>query len=67
MLDSQKNVFFELIGTWNGDLGDSDHLWIVFRCGAFWRGPGSYGGHDKIGFACNVEAWVKTHVKKLRF
>ena len=26
MLDSQKNSLFELIGTWNGDLGDSDHL-----------------------------------------
>ncbi len=27
MLDSQKSTLFELIGTWNGDLGDSDHLW----------------------------------------
>ncbi len=26
MLDSQKNTFFELVGTWNGDLGVSDHL-----------------------------------------
>ena len=23
---SEKKLF-ELIGTWNGDLGDSDHLW----------------------------------------
>ena len=30
MLDSQKNTFFELVGTWNGDLGVSDHLWTVF-------------------------------------
>ena len=30
MLDSQKNMFFELVGTWNGDLGDSDHLWPDF-------------------------------------
>ena len=29
MLDSQKSTLFELIGTWNGDLGDSDHLWTV--------------------------------------
>ncbi len=26
MLDSQENIFFELVGTWNGDLGVSDHL-----------------------------------------
>ena len=26
MLDSPKHIFFELVGTWNGDLGDSDHL-----------------------------------------
>ncbi len=30
MLDSQKSTLFELIGTWNGDLGDSDHLWPDF-------------------------------------
>ncbi len=30
MLDSQKNMFFELVGTWNGDLGVSDHLWPDF-------------------------------------
>ncbi len=30
MLDSQKNIFFELVGTWNGDLGDSDHPWTDF-------------------------------------
>ena len=30
MLDSQKSTLFELIGTWNGDLGDSDHLWTDF-------------------------------------
>ncbi len=27
MLDSRKHIFFELVGTWNGDLGVSDHLW----------------------------------------
>ena len=32
MLDSQKkqHIVFELVGTWNGDMGDSDHLWPVF-------------------------------------
>ncbi len=30
MLDSQKSTLFELTGTWNGDLGDSDHLWTYF-------------------------------------
>ncbi len=30
MLDSQKNIFVELVGTWNGDLGVSDHLWTFF-------------------------------------
>ncbi len=30
MLDSLNSIFFELIGTWNGDLGGSDHLWTVF-------------------------------------
>ena len=30
MLDSQKNTHFELVGTWNGDLGDSDHLRTYF-------------------------------------
>ena len=30
MLDSQKNIVFELVGTWNGDLGVSDHLWADF-------------------------------------
>ena len=24
------NTFFELVRTWNGDLGVSDHLWTVF-------------------------------------
>ncbi len=28
MLDSQKNIFVELVGTWNGVLGDSDHLYL---------------------------------------
>ncbi len=26
----RNNVSFELVGTWNGDLGDSDHLWTYF-------------------------------------
>ncbi len=30
MLDSQKNISFELVGTWNGDLGGSGHLWTYF-------------------------------------
>ncbi len=30
MLDSQKHIFFELVGTWNGDMGVSDHRWTVF-------------------------------------
>ncbi len=30
MLDSQKDTFFELVGTWNGDLGVSDQLWPDF-------------------------------------
>ena len=26
----QTNMFFELVRTWNGDLGVSDHLWADF-------------------------------------
>ncbi len=44
--------------------GFRPYMDILFRCGAFWRGPGSWGGHEKIKFACNVETWVKKHAKK---
>ena len=30
VLDSQKNTIVELVGTWTGDLGVSDHLWTFF-------------------------------------
>ena len=30
MLDSQKSILFELIGTGNGHLGISDHVWMYF-------------------------------------
>ncbi len=32
------------------------------RCGAFWGGPGSWGGPDKFEFACNVETRVMEDV-----
>ena len=66
MLDSQKkHTFVEPVGTWNGDLGDFGRSMYRFvQGGAFWRGPGSWGGHEKIEFACNVETWVKKHAKK---
>ena len=59
MLDSQKSTLFELIRTWNGDLGDSDHLWTDF-VGAELSGgvPGAGDGMQKIEVACNVETWV---------
>ena len=30
IIGRNKNTCFELVGTWNGDMGDSDHLWTVF-------------------------------------
>ncbi len=49
MLDSQKNILFELIGTWNGDLGVSDHPWTDFF-GAELSGwvPGAGEGMNKF-------------------
>ncbi len=39
MLDSQNSTLFELIVTWNGDLGDSDYLWtFVFELVGTWNG-----------------------------
>ena len=67
MLDSQKNTFFELVGTWNGDLGVSDHLWPDFFGAELSGGVlGAGEGITKIGFACNVETWVLKNAKKLR-
>ncbi len=53
MLDSQKSKLFELIGTRNGDLGDSDHLWTVFfgavpSGGAPGAGEGRQAGHTGV-------------------
>ncbi len=48
MLDSQKNIFFELVGTWNGDLGVSDHLWTYFFGAELSGGiPGAGDGMNK--------------------
>ena len=56
MLDSQKNTLFELIGTWNGDLGNSDHLWTVFFGAELSGGvPGAGDGMKKI----NLPAMLK--------
>ncbi len=49
MLDSQKNVFVELVGTWNGDLGVSDHLWRDFFGAELSGGvPGAGDGMNKL-------------------
>ena len=64
MLDYQKNISFELAGTWNGDLGGSDHLWTDFFGAELSGGvPGAGDGTNKIKFACKVEARVKKHAK----
>ncbi len=48
MLDSQNSTLFELIVTWNGDLGDSDHLWTYFFGAELSGGaPGAMEGMDK--------------------
>ena len=56
MLDSQKNIFFELVGTWNGDLGVSDHLWPDFLGAELSGGvPGAVEGMNKS----NLHAMLK--------
>ena len=68
MLDSPKNIFVELVGTQNGDLGVSDHLWPDFFGAELSGGvPGAGEGMKKIEFACNVETWVKKHAKSEGF
>ncbi len=48
MLDSQRSTLFELIGTWNEDLGDSDHLWTyLFGAELSGGGPGAGDGMRK--------------------
>ena len=56
MLDSQKSALFELIGTWNGDLGDSDHLWThLFSAELSGGVPGAGDGMKKS----NLHAMLK--------
>ena len=56
MLDSQKHMFFELVGTWNGDLGVSDHLWSDFFGAELSGGvPGAGDGMNKS----NLHAMLK--------
>ncbi len=65
ILDSQKDIFVELVGTWNGDPGVSDHLWTDFFGAELSGGvPGAGGRHEKIRFACNVEAWAMNNTKQ---
>ena len=65
VLYSQKNIFFELVGTWNRDLGDSDHLWTYFFSAELSGGvPGSGDGMKKNEFVCNVETRVMENTKK---
>ncbi len=66
MLDSQTNILFELIGTWNGDLWVSDHPWTVFFGAELSGGVPGAGDDMKKTNACNVETRVKKHAKQLR-
>ncbi len=64
----RKHLLFELVGTWNGDLEESDHLWTDFFGAELSGGvPGAGHGMNKNKFACIVETRVKTHAKKRRF
>ena len=59
MLGSLKNMCFELVGTWNEDLGVSDHLWPdLFGAELSGGVPGAGDGMKKNEFACNVETRV---------
>ncbi len=66
MLDFQKNIFFELVGTWNGDLGVSDHLWTVFFGAELSGGvpPGSWGGHKKSNLLAMLKHGEETCKQK---
>ena len=45
---SGKHVFFELGGTWNGDLEDSDHIWTyVFGAELSGGVPGAGEGMEQ--------------------
>ncbi len=63
---SEKHIF-ELVETWNGDLGLSDHLWTYFFGSELSGGVlGAGDGMNKYNLLAML-TWAKKHAKKTYF
>ena len=68
MLDSQKDTFFELVRTWNGDLGVSDHLWADFFGAELSGGvPGAGDGMKKTNLLAMLRHGSRNMQKRAGF